>query len=43
MVQWYWIIVALFVGVIFGIFLIAFMEISKQEDENNRKWWNDGV
>lgn len=42
MVHWGWIVIALFVGVFFGAFLIAFLEVSREEDQKNgKRWWEE--
>ena len=40
MIHWAWLIFAFIGGVIFGMFVIAFAEVSR-EDEKQRKWWED--
>lgn len=40
MVHWAWIPITLFVGVVIGFFLLAFMEVSRRDD-NNKKWWEE--
>ena len=41
MVSWGWIVIAFFAGAVFGVFLIAFMEVSREEDQRNEKrWWD---
>lgn len=41
MVSWGWIVIALFAGVIFGMFLIAFLEVSREEDQKDgKRWWD---
>ena len=44
MVHWGWIVIALFAGVVFGMFVIALAEVSREEEQKQkRKWWNDGI
>lgn len=40
MVHWAWIPIALGIGAIIGFFLLAFMEVSRQEDQKKR-WWEE--
>lgn len=39
MIHWLWALAAFVVGVAFGIFVIAFFDIAKREDERPKKWW----
>lgn len=40
MIHWAWLIFAFFGGVVAGIFMIAFAEVSRR-DERGKKWWED--
>ena len=40
MVHWGWLIIAFGAGTIFGFFLLAFMEVSREE-KNKNKWWEE--
>lgn len=44
--QWVWTIVALFIGVVFGMCLFAFLEVSREEkggsDENRERRRSSG-
>lgn len=41
MVSWGWVVIALFAGVVFGVFLIAFMEVFREDEQKNgRRWWD---
>ena len=43
MVSWGWVVMAFFAGVVFGIFLLAFAEVSRRnDDEGQHKGWYDG-
>ena len=37
MVHWGWLIIALGAGVVMGIFVLAFMEIAREEEDKNKK------
>ena len=41
MVSWAWIPISLMIGVVCGMFILAFAEVSRREDERKR-WWDDG-
>lgn len=43
MVSWVWIPVTLLFGVVCGMFVIAFAEVSREEErrEERKKWWNE--
>jgi len=41
LIHWAWTIIALFVGVIVGMFLLAFAEVSRQNDDESKKWWEN--
>ncbi len=41
MVHWGWIVIALIVGVVFGMFMIALLEVSREEDQKDgKRWWD---
>lgn len=40
MIHWAWLIFAFMGGAIFGLFLMAFAAVSR-EDENKKKWWEE--
>lgn len=41
MVSWGWIPICLMVGVFAGVFLIALLEVSREEDQKNgKRWWD---
>lgn len=40
MVSWAWIPAALLTGVAAGIVLMAFMQVSRQDDQRKR-WWEE--
>lgn len=40
MIHWAWLIFAFFGGVIFGLFVMAFAAISREE-KGKRKWWEE--
>jgi hypothetical protein len=40
LVSWAWIPISLFIGVVMGMFIIAFAAVSR-EDENKKKWWEE--
>ena len=37
MVHWGWIPISLVIGAILGMFILAFCEVSRREDEKNKK------
>ena len=37
MVHWGWIPITLVIGVVLGMFFLAFMEVSREEDEKERR------
>jgi len=41
MVHWLWALITFIIGAIFGIFVIAFMEVSRREDNRPKKWWEE--
>ena len=41
MVHWAWLVFAFFAGVVFGMFLIALAAVSRQDDDQKRKWWEE--
>ena len=42
MIHWLWAVMAFFAGAIFGIFLLALAEVSRQQDDEGRpKGWYD--
>lgn len=41
MVHWAWILIALMAGAAGGMILLAYLEVSRHEDEKKR-WWEDG-
>lgn len=38
MVYWVWLIVAAFSGALFGIFLVALVAASREDEHTGRKW-----
>lgn len=40
MVHWVWIPVSLVIGVICGMFFVALMETSR-DDESRKRWWEE--
>lgn len=40
MIHWAWLVFAFFGGFVFGLFTLAFAEVSKRE-EKGKKWWED--
>lgn len=40
MVQWVWIPISLMIGAIIGMFVRAFAEISRRE-EDRKRWWEE--
>jgi uncharacterized membrane protein YesL len=40
-IHWAWLVFAFFGGVIFGMFVIALAEVSRDEEreQQKRKWW----
>ena len=41
MIHWAWTIFAFIGGVVAGMFMIAFAEVSRQHDDESKKWWED--
>lgn len=41
MIHWAWTIFAFFGGVMAGMFIIAFAEVSRQEEQKSQKWWEE--
>lgn len=41
MVHWAWIPVALVIGVMTGFFIMAFIEVSREEKHQKKVWWDD--
>ncbi len=41
MIHWAWLIFAFFGGMVFGMFVIAFAAISREDKETKRKWWEE--
>lgn len=41
MVHWAWLIFAFFGGVVAGMFMIAFAEVSRHNDNESKKWWEE--
>ena len=42
MVHWLWIPVSLFAGVVMGMFIIAFAEVSREDEKKKNGGKNDG-
>ena len=40
MVHWGWVVFALFVGVVIGMFVFAFLEVSRDDQEREDDYWN---
>lgn len=41
MIHWAWLVFAFFGGFIFGLFTLAFAEVSRQEEKKSQKWWEE--
>lgn len=41
MIHWLWAVFTFIFGVIAGIFLMAYEEVSHEEDKPKRKWWEE--
>ena len=37
MVAWIWTLIALFVGIVFGVSLFAFLEVAREDKEEGRR------
>lgn len=41
MIHWLWALAAFVGGTIFAFIMVAFMEVSRSDDDKPKKWWEE--